>query len=415
MFHLWLVYRFLVSGRRLLNLPALLSVLGMTLGVASLTVAMGVVSGFEQTLRTAIIDVFGDVMIVRRGERSQQYESIVAKVKKLAPEVQYLTPFVSLEGVIVGDGRLAGVLINGVEAQTVEKVLNLRPRVIGGEFSLAKASSRADLNGEKFPSALVGKILAKKFSLKVGDAFKVVLPTPSRSDSSRFSPKVMTFVVSGILDLGKADYDERTIITDLRSAQQFAGIGENFSGMRIRLVDSSQASNVSARLSRDLGTQYWTMDWSEVNRNLFEAVKVERVVIFFVILIMVIAASFNISSNLFVSVLRKYSDIAILRAMGFSAGDVRKVFLLQGLFFGVIGTAAGLALGFLLGEAFVIAQRYMILLPVETYQIDHVGVQMRGSDIMFVVVAALLVCVVSTYVPARRGAKLDPVEGLRYE
>jgi lipoprotein-releasing system permease protein len=408
MFHIWLVVRFVTSGRRLLSLPALMSLIGMSLGVASLTVAMGVVSGFETTLRTAIVDIFGHMMVVRRGEKSQSLDDMIERIKEVAPETRAYTPFVNLEGLIVGGGKLSGVVIQGIDPKTVDRVLRVRERVIQGQFSFqAKKDSP--------PVALAGKALAKKFGLKIGETFKVVLPTPSRSDSTGFAPKVQTYVLGGVLDLGKADYDERYLMTDIKSAQQLAGIGENFTGVRLMLTDADRAPEVALRITRELGQQYWTMDWSEVNRNLFEAVKIEKVVIFFVIMIMVIAASFNIASNLFVSVLQKYGDVSILRAMGFSARNVARVFMLQGLFFGIMGTVIGLVFGLILSAVFVIAQKYVVLLPVEAYRLDHVGVEFRWLDIVAVILAALVVCLASTIIPARRGAKLNPVEGLRYE
>lgn len=411
MFHLWIVYRFMTSGRRLLNLPSVMSLLGMTLGVAALTVAMGVVSGFETTLKTSITDFFGHVLVIRRGEKPQNIEHILSKVKETAPEVQTYTPFLNLEGILAGGGKVAGISIQGVDPKTVEKVLNIRPRLVRGEFGLKPRR----VGDAVYPVAMVGKALAQRFDLKLGEPFKVVLPTPSRSDSTEFSPKVQTFVLGGVLDLGKVEYDERIIVTDLKSAQSFAGVGDAFSGLRIKIDDPDKAAAVAARLSRELGVQYWTEDWTEVNKNLLEAIKIEKPVIFFVIMIMVIAASFNISSNLFVSVLQKYSDVSILRAMGFSARDVRKVFVYQGLFFGVLGTGAGIVLGLLLCLAFVIAQKYVVLLPADVYKIDHVGVELRFWDMFAIVGCAVLICLVSTLIPARRGAKLDPVEGLRYE
>jgi lipoprotein-releasing system permease protein len=384
-----------------------MSFIGMALGVACLTAAMAVVSGYESALKSAVIDVFGHILVVRRSERPQNLEDILSKVKEVAPEARTFTPFLNLEGVLASGGKLAGVVVQGVDPKSVEKVLNIRGRLVQGEFSF-------DRKGEH-PTALVGKALAKRFGLKVGDEFKVVLPSPSHSDSTEFSPKVETYRVGGMLDLGKAEYDERSIFTDLKSAQAFAGVGDGFTGIRIRVSKPDQAAAVSSRIARELGTQYWTMDWVEVNRNLFEAIKIERVAIFFVVLIMVVAASFNISSNLFVSVLQKYGDISILRAMGFSGRDITKVFIVQGLFFGVLGSLVGLVLGLLLCLGFVVVQRYVVLLPTEIYRISHVGVEIRLSDLASVIGAAIVICLLSTLIPARRGAKLDPVEGLRYE
>lgn len=405
--HLWLVVRFATAGRRLLSAASVISLIGMIVGVACLTAAMGVVSGYERTLKAAIVDLFGDVMLVHRGDQTKNVESIVADIKRIAPEAQTYTPFVSLEGLLVADSKLSGVVIQGVEPSTVERVLNLRGRLVRGEFSF---SGRANV-----PAAMVGRALANKFHIEVGQVFKVVLPTPSRTDATGFSPRIMSFWLSGVLDLGKADYDERTILTDLRAAQNFAGIGDAFTGLRIRLDDSEKSRVVAERLSRELGPHYWTSDWTDANRNIFEAVKIERVVIFLVVLVMVVAASFNISSNLFISVLQRYSDISILRAIGFSRRDVAKVFFVQGLFFGFVGTVAGILLGLVLCGLFLVLQESVLQLPADTYRISRVGVDIRAIDLAMIATASLFICLLSTLLPARKGAALDPVEGLRYE
>jgi lipoprotein-releasing system permease protein len=437
MFHVWLVFRFLTSNRRFLNLPSFMSFLGMALGVACLTAAMGVVNGFESALKSAVTDVFGHVLVVRRTDQLQSLESLIARIEANAPEVQAATAFVNLEGVIASGGKLAGVAVQGIDPKTVESVLHIRNRLVNGRFdferqigndiqninsqgtspkgnNLQSNNARGD-NPSALPVALLGKSLAKRFALKTGDEFKVVLPQPSKGDSSGFSPKIGTFRVGGILDLGKAEFDERYVVTDLRSAQEFAGIGDSFTGVRLRLKDSQTASRVASHLSSELGTQYWTMDWYEVNKPLFEAIKLERPVIFFVVMIMVVAASFNISSNLFVSVLQKYADISMLRTMGFSGFDVVKVYVIQGLFFGVLGAAVGLIIGLLLCLGFVVLQKYFVLLPPDIYRIDHVGVEIHLIDLITIFLSSILVCLVSTLIPAQRGAKLDPLEGLRYE
>ena len=407
MFHWWLVKRFVLTDRRLLTPPAMMSVIGMALGVASLSVAMGVVAGFELTLKTAIIDVFGDVMVVSKGSKEQYVEPMIQKIKAIAPEAELFTPFVTLEGIVVASGKLSGVIIQGFDPKTVEKVLNIRSRIVTGEFSLGEE------NG--VPRALVGKALAKRYGLKIGEPFKIVLPTPSRSNSADFSPKVMTFVLKGVLDLGKIEFDERYVVTDLKSAQDFAGFGENFSGLRLKLRDSGAAIDVSRRLQAELGPSFWTKAWPEVESNLFRAVSFERIAIFIVILTMVVVASFNIASNLFVSVLKRTSDIAILRALGFTQNDVKRIFVMHGMMIGALGASAGVTLGLLLCWGFVEIQKYVVIMPAETYKVDHVGVDIRPFEIIGIVVASLLICFMSTYWPARKGSQLDPVEGLRYE
>lgn len=420
---LWLAARFLShgvsassaepaknSGVRL-GLPAALSIIGLAIGVASLTVAMAVVSGFESTLKGALIDVFGDLLVVKRGEDQITFEKAKERLKTTLPDFQGVTPFITLEAIVVGKQKLNGVVIQGIDAASVDTVLKLKSRVIRGEFIVGRTAS--DKVGPS--KALVGKALAKRFSLEVGDTFKAVLPKPSARDTAAFISTVATFQVSGIIDFGKADYDERTVVTSIAEAREIGHLAVPFTGLRVKLKDSNRAPEAALDLTRALGPSWWIMDWSEGNRNLFRAIKYERIAIFFVILIMVIAASFNVASNIFIGVLRRTSEISILRALGFSKRDIATMFRMQGLLFGVVGVVVGLLLGALLGALFVWAQGAFQLLPAEVYKLNKIGVEFDFVDISVVVVTAILICVVASLSPAARASNLDPVEGLRHE
>lgn len=406
MFHAWITLRFILSRNQALSLPSILSLLGMAVGVACLTAAMGVVSGFEATLARTITDVYGHVLIINRSTSVQNIETIVDRIQKAVPQVETYTPFINVEGVIAHNAELSGIVLQGLDPQTVERVLNLKSRVIRGAFNLKK-------DGE-LPRALIGKGLEKRFKIKIGDTFQVVLPS-SNSSSTTFSPRVQKFILSGVLDLGKNEYDERFIVTSLKSAQAFLGVGEAFSGIRVKLKDRDYAPTASLALARELGNSYWINDWTEVNKNLFEAVQLERIVIFFIILIMVVAAAFNISSQLFVGVLQRFTDISILKAIGATPGDIRWIFTLNGLFFGLVGTIAGVILGLIFCGIFILAQKFFVIMPVDVYKIDSIGVDIRMIDLAAIVGSAMLICLVSSLMPAIRGSKLNPVEGLRYE
>jgi lipoprotein-releasing system permease protein len=403
---------------RRMGLPAILSIIGLAIGVASLTVAMAVVSGFEATLRSALIDVFGDLLVVRRGEEPLTLDRARSRLQEALPDMVGLTPFITLEAIVVGQGKLNGVVIQGVDEKSVDSVLKIRSRVIRGEFDVGSdedARGAVSSSHDDVPHAMVGKALAKRFGLGVGDRFKVVIPKPSAQDTSAFVSSVAELKVTGIIDFGKSDYDERTVVTSIAQARKIGGISAPFVGLRVKLKDSARAQQAAIDLTRALGSNWWIMDWTEGNRNFFRAIKYERVAIFFVIFIMVIAASFNVASNIFIGVLRRTSDVSILRALGLSKQEVATIFRYQGFLFGVVGTACGLFLGVCLAGAFLWAQSAFDLLPAEVYKLNKIGVEFDPIDIGIVVVAAVTICVVASLAPAARAAQLDPVEGLRHD
>lgn len=399
-----------LSGIRL-GLPAILSIVGLAIGVASLTVAMAVVSGFEATLKGALIDVFGHLLVVKMGDGPISLEKATTKLKSALPDFAGITPFITLEAIVVGQAKLNGVIIQGVDPATVDTVLHLRDRVVRGKFELGRHTG----DPAETPKALVGKALAKRFGLDLGQKFKAVLPRPNPRDSAAFISTVANFEVSGIIDFGKADYDERTVLTSITEARALGNLKAPFTGLRVKLRDPERAPQAAIDLTRALGPSWWITDWSEGNRNLFRAIKYERIPIFLVILIMVIAASFNVASNISIGVLRRTPDIAILRALGFSKRDVAGVFRAQGLLFGVLGVLAGLVLGAIMAGIFVWLEKSFQLLPAEVYKLNNIGVEFKFWDISIVVVTAIAICLLASLSPAARAANLDPVEGLRRE
>lgn len=405
MYQLWVVWRLMKSSRHFWSLTTILSLVGMMLGVASLVVAMSVVSGYETTLKHTVIDVVGHLLVMKRGEEDQR--AALQEIKPYVVGLKASTPFLYSEAVLAHEGQISGVIVEGVEEETVHEVLNLKGRLIAGEFDL---SSKDGISG-----ALIGKALMKKHDLKLGDVFRVVTPIAEEFDPSHFRPHMERLYVAGVLDLGRHDYDSRYVITDLAVAQAFAQVGDRVSGYRLRLENDKDTRQSSLQILNALGYSYWTRDWQEVNRNLFEAVRLEKVVIFFVLLIMVVAASFNISSTLFVSVVQKFHDISVLKTLGASPGLILRIFTLQGLLIGFIGSLLGLALGLLACYMFLFAQDKWGLISGEIYKLDKIYVELRWLDLAAIFFASLLICFVTTLAPALRGAKLPPVEGLRYE
>ncbi|XGC82089.1 FtsX-like permease family protein [Bdellovibrio bacteriovorus] len=403
----WIAWRLLISRKTLFGGSAPLSMLGLILGVAALVASMAVMSGFESTLKHAMADVSGHAQVVKRSRFVDDWKELEDRIKVAEPTLESSTRFVFIEAVLAHSGKISGVLIQGVDKDRVSRVLNFKSRIVSGTDNLQEESET--------PLALIGKGLANKMGLKVGDHFRVVVPVADAVDPSKFQRRLGEFKVQGILDLGKYDWNERFIISDLKASQTIADIGDRYSGLILKFQDVDYARTAAFNLSAVLGTPYWIRDWRDANENLFEAVSVERPGIFMVVLVITFVAAFNVSSTLFVNVVRRYKDIAILKTVGLSRKDIIKIFALQGLFMGMIGIVFGFILGLILCVAFSFAQSRLGLISGEVYRIDSIEVNVRLIDSIAIMVATLLICFIATLAPARRGGKLNPVEGLRNE
>lgn len=402
----WIAWRLLMSRTTLFGGSAPLALVGLVLGVAALVASMAVMSGFEMTLKNAMADVSGHAQVIKRSRINDDWKELEDRIRKIEPTLESSARFVFVEAVMAHSGKISGVLVQGVDADRLDEVLNFKNRVIAGSGTLKGAEPNA---------ALIGKGLAKKMSLQEGDRFRVVVPVADAIDPSSFQRKVGQFQVHGILDLGKYEWNERFILTDIGTAQEVAGIGDRYTGLLMKFADINRARTAALNLSMTLGSPYWVRDWRDSNENLFEAVEVERPGIFFVVLVITLVAAFNISATLFVNVVRRYKDIAILKTIGVSEKDIVKIFVFQGLFLGVIGLGLGFLLGYILSLLFSLAQSKLGLIAGEVYRLDSIDINIRWVDSIAIVIATLLICFIATLAPARRGGKLNPVEGLRNE
>ncbi|MFV3410392.1 FtsX-like permease family protein [Bdellovibrio bacteriovorus] len=403
----WLSWRLLFSRKTMFGGSAPLALLGLVLGVAALVASMAVMSGFENTLKTAMAEVSGHAQVVKRSRFPDDWKELEERIRKAEPTLVSTSRFVFIEAVLANKGQISGVLIQGVDTQRVNEVLNFKRRIVSGSDDLNVATD--------VPLALVGKNLAKKMNLNVGDTFRVVVPVADSVDPSKFQRRVGAFKVQGVLDLGKHDWNERFILSDLKATQDLADIGDRYSGLLLKFQDVDHAREGAFNLSGVLGAPYWVRDWRDANENLFEAINVERPGIFFVVLVITIVAAFNVSATLFVNVVRRFKDIAILKTVGLSQKDIMKIFVCQGLFMGVVGLVLGFVLGVGIAYLFEFMQGRLSLISGEVYRLENIELQIRFVDGVAICIATLVICLIATIAPARRGAKLEPVEGLRSE
>lgn len=390
-------------SKKFFDLTTVLSVTGLTLGVASLIVSMAVFSGYEKTLRNSVQNLFGHLIVFSRGVDTE--DSIMEKLMESGVSIEAKTPFLAVESVLAYKGVMNGVVLEGIDPDSIDSVISLRDRLVEGEFKLSADESLA----------LIGKGVASRFNLKIGDQFRLVIPSSKGLNNTTLQPKVLRLKVSGILNFGRYDFDSRYIVTDISIAQNYAGMEDQVSGLRLKISDPENASSLAASLSEKMGDRFWVRDWTEINRNLFEAVGLEKAVTFFILMILVIVACFNLASQLIVGVVRRYQDIAILKTCGAGPKSIQKIFTWHGLLTGVFGCIAGFAVGVVLCFVLEFIQRYFPLVPPEVYKLDHIDLEIRFLDLVFIFSATLVISFFSTLIPARLGSRMSPVKGLRYD
>jgi lipoprotein-releasing system permease protein len=396
----------MITGKQWRSPSTLLSLVGMALGVASLVVAMAVVSGFKSTLEETVIGVLGHLSVMRSGTFSAG--AIEKEVDPLMKgEIVAEVPFLNLKAVYADKGKIHGVVLEGVEPERIQKVTSLKNMVVAGKFDLHPRDG--------VPGIVIGKELFEEAKLKVGDQIRLVIPVAEGMDPSDFRSKLARFQVRGVIHFGHYEFDTRYMLTDLASAQSFGEVGERITGVRYKLQNSEQALKAKTRILSDLGYTYQVDTWRDYNRNLFEAADLEKMIIFFVLLVIIVAACFNISATLFVSVVRRYQDIATLKAMGASAKDIRRIFTLIGLFVGATGAVLGQVLGFILCLTFEYSQKKWGFILGSIYKVDHINFEIKILDAFLILLASMLICLLVTLIPSIRGSKLSPAEGLRYD
>lgn len=282
-------------------------------------------------------------------------------------------------------------------------------RLLGGGGATPAVSDRP------VPGMVVGATLARSLGLHVGDRVRLVSPLTGLGVSARNdrgAPVSRDYRIIGIFEAGFQEYDSRLCYVDLYEAQHFYGQGDSVTGVEIRLRDLEQARDVAERLERELGGPFHTLDWQELNRNLFTALEIQKLVLSLVISGIIFVASFMVVVTLIMTVLEKKREIAILKAMGSKDAGILSIFMVQGLLVGLTGTLLGLLVG---GGLVLYLDAYPLALDPKVYLIDHLPVVIRPVEFVTTVLTSLFICGTATLIPSLSAARMLPVEGLRYD
>ncbi len=389
----------------------------MAAGVASLIIALAVTNGFRQDLQQRLLGATAHVQLLRTaGDGILDWRNVVARMEQ-QPHVVAAAPAIYEQVMISRGARAGGAMLKGILPERERRVSDLLGQVKDGsaaplEIEKQPAGESPASTTHEPPPIVLGKELADDLGATVGS---VVMATSPQGELTPFGivPKFVHFKVAGILTSGFYDYDKQWGLIRLADAQRLFGLGDVISVVEFKVDDLDHADRIGWQLERVAGEGFQATNWMEQNRALFRALRLERVVTFITIGLIVFVAALNILIALIMMVMEKTRDIAVLMSLGARRRQVQRVFMAQGVLVGVIGTALGLALGYTLAWAGG-HYRFLALSP-EVYSIDYVPFAPRALDGVVVALMAIGISFIATLYPSWSAARILPAEALRYE
>ncbi len=406
-FELHVAMRYLLAKRKqaFISVISLISTLGVTVGVMALVIALALMTGLQGEIRDRIVGANPHIYVWKTsGIENDRAES--EKLRRF-PHVVGAAPAI-----------LGKALMTAARSEEFVNLTGIDPALEGGVTDLRASMQQGSLDGLNAPNPegvvggiLIGKDLATKLGVTVGDSVTLMTLHGTLSPMG-FLPVPRPLRVAGIFSLGLYELDSTTGFVSLKVAKRMFG-KEQADLIQLRVDDVYAAPQIAREISSRLGEQYFTDDWTEMNRSLFSALWLEKMAISLTIGLIVMVAALNIVASLILLVMEKHRDIAILKTMGAGAGSITAIFMMQGLIIGLVGTTVGAAAGY--GLSFVLDRYKLIRVPVDVYQVSHVPFHVEPVNFVMVIVAAVAVCFVATIYPSRQAARLDPSQALRYE
>ena len=405
---LWIAVRYLRSRPRsgFVTLLTGISVAGVALGVSALLTVLAVMNGFEREIQTRIAGTDAHVVLLGDNTGGVPDGEALAEKLRAQPGVDGVAPFTYAKAMVFHDGLSEGVVVKGVDLAAEQRVTTIGRHITPALDSIPGRT----LAGE--PGIVLGSELAARLGARIGE--RVLLATLKGDANSVFgyAPKLRPFRVVGVFTSGLYTYDSSFGFTALAASREFFDLGPNVTGVEVRLTDMFDAPQAATRLLRVAARPgLRANNWIELNRNLFTWMKLEKVVMFVILALIVLVAAFNIVSTLFMVVLEKRRDIGVFKSMGATPGFVMQVFLLEGLLVGTLGTGLGAIIGGLL--IFILARYPFIHLPGDVYFIETLPVRPETGDFIVVILAAVVLCLAAAWYPAWQASRLDPVDAIR--
>ena len=389
---------------------SLISMAGIALGVAALITVLSVMNGFEKELRQRILGIVAHTTVLGGPGGIADWPAVVKQLSAVK-HVIGVAPYVEEEGMLNHQGAVSGVMVRGVLPEAERSVSNIGEKMVLGRLE--------DLKPGEY-GIVLGKDLAYALGVGVGDRVTLITPQAMVTPVG-FLPRLKRFTVVGVFEIGMYEYDSALALVDIEDAERLFGMRDRVSGIRLKLDDLFLAPALSGELMSVLPDAYEVRDWTQQHVNFFRAVRMEKTVMFVILLLIVAVAAFNLVSTLVMMVTDKESDVAILRTLGASPRSVMAVFIVQGSLIGAVGTLLGLVGGVALAQNIetvvpaIESLFHVKFLAPDVYYISELPSDMRWRDVAAIASVAFGMCLFSTLYPAWRAARTQPAEALRYE
>lgn len=390
------------------SLITFLSIAGVAVGVMALIVVIAVMSGAETDIRNRILGIQSHMVLMNYSGSITDVDHVM-DITYRTENVVAATPLVYSQAMIRSAGGVSSVILRGIDPESAGDVTEMLKQV---SVSLSQGRvPRATSTADMLPGIVLGKSLAK--NLVVGEGDIVYLISPRGMASTRdYVPARKRFRVVGFFSSGMHEYDSAMAYITIKTAQKVLRMEKGISVLAIRLHDIYRAQETAEALNARLGFPYWARDWMQMNRNLFSALKLQKMVMFIILTLIVLVAAFNITSALIMMVMEKTREIAILKTMGATSRSIKKIFVYKGMVIGVVGTILGVSFGWVLCT--ILRYYHFIELPEDVYYFTTLPVRLEFLDVVVIASATLLLCFLSTLYPARQASRLNPVDAIRY-
>ena len=410
----YIARRYLASRKRgrLLSLITWIALGGVTVGVTALIVVIGVMTGMQEDLRAKILGSTPHVLVLQQGSalRMDDWRGVLDTVKSI-PEVVSASPFVLTQVTIRREGE--------DYAQSAD-LYGISTDALAGAVTEMEEQIRSGVHNLRTPESgiapvIMGTELANRLQLFTGDTLIVVSMENLRPNLlGGLTPTLRKFEVTGTFTTGMYDYDSKNLYTTMEASQDLLGLDSGVvSGLGVRTADADRVGPVGEEVQRRLGVAYYVQTWAETNRALFSALKLEKLAMGLILFLIVLVAALNIISTLVMVVADRTREIGILKAMGMTRQSILRVFVLQGAWIGLIGTALGTVFGVIL--CLVIDRTELIKIPPDVYFVDHLPVRLEAADVLRIVAASVVVAFAATVYPSLQASRLEPVEAIRHE